>query len=79
MACPAHPAASPQKLMFLEKNRPDDNEDQPTQEYKNSDPVDPVHVLHPLGVRRIRVPLFNVEIFPYLSPYSHKIGIFSVN
>ena len=45
------------------------------QEHKDRYPVDPVHVPHPLGIRLIRVPLFNVEVFFDLSPDSHAIKL----
>jgi hypothetical protein len=57
--------------MSFEKDQPDDHKDQPDQEHKDGDTVDPMHVPHPLGMRRIRIPLFNVEVFPNLSPDSH--------
>jgi hypothetical protein len=58
--------------MSLEKKQPDDHEDQPQEKHKDGDPVDPMHIPHPLGIRRIRIPLLNVEIFRYLSPDSHN-------
>jgi hypothetical protein len=57
--------------MSFEKNQPDDHKDQSQEEHKNGDAVDAMHIPHPLSIRRIRVPLLDVEIFPYLSPDSH--------
>jgi hypothetical protein len=58
--------------MFLENKDPQDQKDQPQQEHKNGDAVDPMHIPHPLGIRRIRIPFFDVEILSYLSPNSHN-------
>jgi hypothetical protein len=58
--------------MFLEKYQLDDNEDDPQQEHKNRYPVDPMHIFHPLGMRRIGIPFLDVEVFRKLSPYSHS-------
>jgi hypothetical protein len=59
--------------MSFEKDQPDDHKDQPDQKHKNGDTVDPMHILHPLSMWRIRIPLFNVEIFLDLSPNSHNL------
>jgi hypothetical protein len=57
--------------MPLENKDPQDQKDQSQQEHKDGDTVDPMHIPHPLRIRRIRVPLLNVEILGYLSPNSH--------
>jgi hypothetical protein len=57
--------------MFLENKDPQDQKDQPQQEHKDGYPVDPMHISHPLGIRRIRIPFFDEEVFSYLSPNSH--------
>ena len=57
--------------MSLEKE-PQNNKDQPQQEHKNGDPVNPMHIPHPLRVRCIRIPFLDVEVFRYLSPDSHN-------
>jgi hypothetical protein len=57
--------------MSLENKDPQDQKNKPQQEHKDRDPVDPMHIPHPLRVWRIRIPLLYVEIFRYLSPDSH--------
>jgi hypothetical protein len=57
--------------MTFEKNEPDDHKDQPQQKHKDGDTVDPMHIPHPLRIRRIRIPLLDVEIFLNLPPDSH--------
>jgi len=47
--------------------------DQSNEEHENGNPVDPMHVPHPLRIWRIGVPLFNVEVFFNLPPDTHKI------
>src|SRR5579871_562787 len=73
---PHRPRMSPptgaQPLMSLEKKQPDNDQDQPQQEHKDRDPVDPVHVLHPLRMRRIGVAFLDVEVLFYLPPNSHN-------
>jgi len=54
-----------------EKKQFDDHKDQTGQEYEQRDPVDPMHIPHPLRMRGIRVPLLNVEILSDLSPDTH--------
>ena len=57
---------------MLKKKKPDNHKDQPQQEDKNGDAIDPMHIPHPLAVRGIRIPFLNVEILAKLSPDSHK-------
>jgi len=54
-------------LMFLEKNQPDDNDDDSQDEHEDRYSIDPMHVPHPLCIRLFRVPFFDVEILCYLS------------
>jgi hypothetical protein len=58
--------------MPLEKYQFDYKDNDRQQEHKNRDPVDPMHVFHPLGMRRIGIPFLNVEVLCKLSPYSHN-------
>jgi hypothetical protein len=60
--------------MTLEKNRFNDDKNQPQQENKDSGPVDPMHIPHPLGIWFIRIPLPDIEILPNLSPDTHKLN-----
>jgi hypothetical protein len=57
--------------MSFEKKKPDDHKDQPQQEDKNRDPVDPMHIPHPLSIRNIGVPLLYIEILAKLPPDTH--------
>jgi hypothetical protein len=57
--------------MLLE-DQLDDKNDNGREEHEDGYPVDPMHILHPLRMRRIGIPLFNVEILGNLSPHSHK-------
>ena len=59
--------------MMFDKKYLDQQNDQSNEEHENGYPVDPMHVPHPLAIRRIRVPLFNVEVFFNLPPDTHKI------
>jgi hypothetical protein len=59
-------------MMFDEKYL-DHQNDQCNEEHENGYPVDPMHVPHPLRIRRIRVPLLNVEVLFDLPPDAHKI------
>ena len=72
---PLCPSATRLLLSMFEKNCPDDQDDQPNKKHKNGNPVDPMHIPHPLRIRRIRVPLFDVEIFLYLTPDTHIISL----
>jgi len=58
--------------MFFEKNQPDNNKNQPQQEYENRNSIDAMHITYPLTMRCIRISFFNIEVFCNLSPYSHK-------
>jgi hypothetical protein len=60
--------------MMLEKNRFNDDKNQPQQENKNRDPVDPMHIPHPLRIRFIWIPLLNIEILLDLSPDTHILN-----
>jgi hypothetical protein len=57
--------------MSFEKKQFDDHKDQTGQENEQRDPVDPMHIPHPLRMRGIRVPLLYVEILTELSPDTH--------
>jgi hypothetical protein len=58
--------------MPLEKDQLNDQKDNGQQEHENRDPVDPMPIFHPLGMRRIGIPFLNVEVLGKLSPYSHS-------
>jgi hypothetical protein len=60
--------------MVLKKKDPHDHKDQTQQENKDGEAVDPMHIPHPLSVRRIRIPFFDVEILAKLSPDSHRFA-----
>jgi hypothetical protein len=60
--------------MMLEKNRFNDDKNQPQQENKDSGPVDPMHIPHPLRIRLIGIPLPDIEILPDLSPDTHILN-----
>jgi hypothetical protein len=49
--------------MSFEKNKPNDHEDQAQEKHEYGDTVDPMHIPHPLSIRRIRITLLDVEIF----------------
>jgi hypothetical protein len=59
--------------MMFENEYLDQQNDQSNEEHENGNPVDPMHVPHPLRIRRIGVPLFNVEVLFDLPPDTHKI------
>jgi hypothetical protein len=59
--------------MSLENKDSQDQENDPHEEHKNGDPVDPMHIPHPLGIRRIRIPLLDIKVLLYLSPDSHNL------
>jgi hypothetical protein len=59
-------------MMTLKNKYPEDHNDQADKEHKEGNAVDPMHILHPLGMRCLRIPLFNVEIFAKLPPDAHK-------
>jgi hypothetical protein len=58
--------------MMMFEDRPKDHDKDRDQKHKDGNAVDPMHVLHPLSAWRIRIPLFDVEIFLDLSPNSHS-------
>jgi hypothetical protein len=65
--------------VFLEKDPPDQYNDQPDQEYENGKPVDAVHVFDKPGTRRVRVLFFKVKVLSQLPPYAHNnTGLFGV-
>jgi hypothetical protein len=57
-------------MLFENKQLQQQNND-PRQKHKDRYPVDPMHIPHPLRIRRIRIPLLDEEIFLNLSPDSH--------
>jgi hypothetical protein len=59
--------------MMFDKKYLDNQNDHPNEEHKNRYPVDPMHIPHPLRIRCIGIPLFDVEIFFDLPPDTHKI------
>jgi hypothetical protein len=61
--------------MSFENKKPEQQDNEPRQKHKDRDPVDPMHIPHPLRVWRIRVPFFNIEVFPNLPPDSHKVKL----
>jgi hypothetical protein len=61
--------------MSLENKDPQDQKNKPQQEHKDGNPVDPMHIPHPLRIRRIRIPLPDIKIFGDLPPNSHKSQI----
>jgi hypothetical protein len=65
----------PRPLMMMPENRPHDHNDDRNQEHKDGNAVDPMHVLHPLSMWRIRIPLLDIKIFLDLSPNSHSSKI----
>jgi hypothetical protein len=71
-SCRADGRPTPSPL--LKKKDPHDHKDQTQQENKDGEAVDPMHIPHPLSVRRFRVPLFDVKIFAKLSPDSHRFA-----
>jgi hypothetical protein len=61
--------------MAFENEKLQEQENDPHQEHENGDPVDPMHIPHPLRVRRIRIPLFDIEVFGDLSSDSHRVKL----
>jgi hypothetical protein len=58
--------------MMLENKQLDEQDNDPNKEHKNRYPVDAMHIPHPLGIRRIRIPLLYKQVLPDLSPHSHS-------
>lgn len=58
--------------MFFEKDQSNRNDDHRQQEHKNGNAIDAMHIAHPFAMRCIRVSFFDVEIFCYLTPDSHR-------
>jgi hypothetical protein len=58
--------------MSLEK-KSDDQKNDAQQKHKDRDPVDPMHISHPLGIRRVRIALLYIKVFGYLPPDSHNV------
>jgi hypothetical protein len=46
--------------MLFEEEKPYQHKEQTAQKYKNSDPVDPMHIAYPAILRRIGIPFLNV-------------------
>lgn len=59
-------------VLLPEENKPDQHNDQRCQEQQDRQAVDAMHVFHPLRIRRIGVPLFEVEVLCYLPPEAHN-------
>jgi hypothetical protein len=59
--------------MFFENEQLKQQDNDPRQKHKDRNPVDPMHIPHPLRVRRIRVPLLDIKILLDLSPNSHDV------
>lgn len=57
--------------MFFEKKTEEDN-DYPDDKHEDRDPVDTMHNADVTIGRRIRIFLFNIEIFSYLPEHSHR-------
>jgi hypothetical protein len=49
--------------MSLENKDPQDHKNDPNKEHKDGNAVDPMHIPHPLRIRRIRIPLPNIKVF----------------
>jgi hypothetical protein len=58
--------------MSLYQKEPNRNDNQTHQEHKNGNAINAVHISHPSAMRRIRISLFQVEIFSELPPDSHN-------
>ncbi len=58
--------------VFFEK-KPDEDNDYPDNKHKDGNPVDTMHVADPATRGRIRILLFNIQVFSNLTEYSHKI------
>jgi len=54
------------------EEKPDQDNDYPDDEHKDGDPVDAMHIAHPTAGRRIRILLFNIQVFSNLTEDSHK-------
>lgn len=61
--------------MTFEKNQFDDHKDQRRQEHENTDPVNPMHIPHPLRIRRVGISFPDIEVFFDLSPYTHAVNL----
>jgi len=53
--------------------KPDEDNDYPDNKHKDGNPVDTMHVADPAARGRIRIFLFNIQVFGNLTEYSHKI------
>ena len=62
-----------------EYSQPEDHDDQRDQEHKNGNAVDAMHVSHPFGIRLIRIPFPQVEIFSQLFENSHYTKLIKTN
>lgn len=56
--------------MFLKK-KPIENYEDPNDKHEKGNPVDPMHGAYITVGRRVRIPLFNIKIFSYLSKHPH--------
>jgi hypothetical protein len=61
--------------MFFENEKLKQQDNDPRQKHKDRNPVDPMHIPHPLRVRRIRIPFFDIEVFGDLSSDSHRVKL----
>lgn len=61
--------------LLPEKKHLHQNNDQRYQKHKYRYPVYPMHVPHPLRMRRVWVALFDIEIFRQLSQEAHDIDV----
>ena len=59
----------------LSKKKTVKDNNNPDKEHEDRDPVDPMHRPDITVGRRIRIPLFNIEIFGYLAEHAHSKGI----
>ena len=58
--------------MFSEKKGLDDHHDDGQDKHKKGQPVNPMHKPHRPGMGFVGIPLPEIEILGYLSPYSHS-------
>jgi hypothetical protein len=61
--------------MFFEEKEFHQNDNQCKKEHENRNAVDTMHVSHPTAMRCIRISLFDIKIFCYLTENSHKFKI----
>ena len=58
-------------MMMMPEHQPVDHNNDRDQKHENGNAIDPMHILHPLRMRCVRITLLDVEILPDLSPNSH--------